>query len=122
MPLRTRHLTPLATLALAIVGPTSGASHPPHVQHSDTSVEIRTFQFAPDTIAVKAGTRVRWTNQDEIEHTVTAGTPEKRDTRFDGTLKAKGATYEASFDRPGTFTYFCDRHQFMRGTITVSGK
>jgi plastocyanin len=122
MPLRTRHLTPLATLLLALVGSTSGALHPPHVQHSDTSVEIRTFQFAPDTIAVKTGTRIRWINQDEIEHTVTAGTPEKRDTRFDGTLETKGATFEAGFDRPGTFTYFCDRHQFMRGTITVSGK
>jgi plastocyanin len=110
------------TLALALVTAPSGASHQPDVQPSNASVEIRTFQFAPDTIRVKAGTRIRWTNQDDIEHTVTAGIPEKRDTRFDGTLKAKGANYETTFDRPGTFTYFCDRHQFMRGTVVVSGE
>ena len=85
-----------------------------------TRVAIQTFQFAPDTLRVAAGTKVIWTNQDDIEHTVTAGTPPKRGAAFDAVLKTKGSTIERTFERPGTFTYFCDRHQFMRGTITIT--
>ena len=83
-------------------------------------VTIQTFQFAPDTLRVAAGTKVIWTNQDDIEHTVTVGTPPKRGAAFDAVLKTKGSTIERTFARPGTFTYFCDRHQFMRGTITIT--
>ena len=84
------------------------------------SVAIKTFQFAPDTLRVAAGTRVIWMNQDDIEHTVTAGTPPKLGAAFDAVLRTKGSTIERTFERPGTFTYFCDRHQFMRGTITIT--
>lgn len=84
------------------------------------TVEIKTFQFAPDTLRIQAGTRVTWMNRDEIEHTVTAGAPDARATTFDKALGGKGSTYEVAFDHPGTFGYFCDRHQFMRGTIIVT--
>lgn len=84
------------------------------------TVELKTFQFAPDTLRVGVGTTVRWTNKDDIEHTVTAGSPSERDTAFNATLAKKGTRAEKKFDRTGTFTYFCDRHQFMRGTITVT--
>ncbi len=96
------------------------------LQQIDTSttstarVAIQTFQFSPDTLRVAAGTKVIWTNQDDIEHTVTAGTASQRDSAFDAVLKAKGSTVERTFDRAGTFTYFCDRHQFMRGSITIT--
>ncbi len=83
-------------------------------------VDLKTFQFTPDTLRVSVGTTVRWTNQDEIEHTVTAGLPSERDLSFNAALAKKGATAERTFDRAGTFAYFCDRHQFMRGTITVT--
>jgi plastocyanin len=83
-------------------------------------VDLKTFQFTPDTLRVSVGTTVRWTNQDEIDHTVTAGSPSERDAAFNATLAKKGATAERTFDKAGTFTYFCDRHQFMRGTITVT--
>jgi plastocyanin len=96
------------------------------LQQSDTSapptarVAIQTFQFAPDTLRAVQGTKVVWTNQDDIAHTVTAGTPSQRDSAFDAVLKATGSTAERTFDRAGTFTYFCDRHQFMRGSITIT--
>ena len=34
-------------------------------------------------------------------------------------LNGKGAAVEITFDSPGTYVYFCDRHQFMRGAITM---
>jgi plastocyanin len=90
------------------------------VRTPDAAVDVRTFQFAPDTVRVKAGATVQWANQDDIEHTVTAGTPEKRDTRFGGLLAKKGSQYSSALNDPGTYPYFCDRHQFMRGVIIVT--
>ncbi|MGH7712931.1 MAG: cupredoxin domain-containing protein [Gemmatimonadaceae bacterium] len=54
---------------------------------------MRTFQFSPDTLRVAAGTRVVWTNQDEIEHNISA-TPTERDASFSALLKAKGTSAE----------------------------
>ena len=88
--------------------------------NGDASVAIRTFQFAPDTLRVKAGTRVVWSNADEIEHTITSGSPEKRDGPFRGVVDRRGATYSAVLERAGTYRYFCDRHRFMTGTVIVT--
>lgn len=83
-------------------------------------VDIRTFQFAPDTVKVTAGTTVTWTNRDEIEHTVTTGTPDGRDGTLHAVLRTKGDSVSMRFERAGTWAYFCDRHRFMRGVITVT--
>ena len=87
---------------------------------SDAAVMIRTFQFAPDTLRVKVGTRVVWTNADDIEHTITSGTPDVRDGRFNGVLDKRGAIYSAVLKQAGTYRYFCDRHRFMNGTVIVN--
>ncbi len=84
-----------------------------------SDVTIKTFQFMPSAIEVKAGERVTWTNTDDITHTVTSGTPERRDGLFNSPLPGKGATFSFTFAKAGTFTYFCDRHQSMRGEIRV---
>jgi plastocyanin len=39
------------------------------------SVTIQTFQLRPTPIKVRAGTRITWTNQDDILHTITSGYP-----------------------------------------------
>ena len=83
------------------------------------AVTIQTFQFQPVPLAVKAGTRVTWTNNDDIEHTVTSGTPESRNGRFNSPLEGKGATFSFTFTEAGTYPYFCDRHNHMRGEIHV---
>jgi len=86
------------------------------------TVAIQTFKYGPKTLEVAVGTSVTWTNGDEIEHTVSAGIPEHPDSLFDHALPTKGSTYEFTFARPGTFTYFCARHPFMRGEIRVVPK
>src|SRR6185436_13812748 len=86
--------------------------------NAPATVEIKTFQFAPDTLLVRIGTRVRWINRDEIEHTVTTGSPDKREPLINKLLAGKATEVELTLDRPGTYTYFCDRHHFMRGTLT----
>ena len=80
---------------------------------------IRVFQFQPGTLQVRAGTRVTWTNQDEITHTVTSGVPGRPDGRFDISLDGKAATGSATFPAPGAYPYFCARHPSMRGEVVV---
>jgi plastocyanin len=86
----------------------------------DAGISIKTFQFAPDTLRVKAGTRLVWTNTDDIEHTITSGTPDDTTGPFHGVVAKTGATYSATLNEPGTFRYFCDRHRFMNGTVIVT--
>jgi plastocyanin len=92
----------------------------PTPRPSAATVTIRTFQFAPDTLRVRAGTRVVWTNDDEIEHTITSTAADTRDGHFHGVVAKRGATYSAEFEKPGTYRYFCDRHRFMNGTVIIT--
>ena len=83
------------------------------------SAAVRVFQFQPGALQVRAGTRVTWTNQDEITHTVTSGVPGSPDGRFDVSLAGKGASGGATFAVAGTYPYFCARHPSMRGEVVV---
>ena len=93
----------------------------PPVLHSQsgTTINIQTFQFQPKQVEIKAGTQVTWINQDDIRHTITSGTPDNKDGRFDASLPGKGAKFSFTFAQPGTYRFFCDRHQHMRGEIVV---
>jgi plastocyanin len=87
---------------------------------SDVAVDIRSFGFRNTAIEVPVGTRVTWTNRDAVEHTVTSGVPGSGDGRFTGRLRGPNATFSYTFDRAGTYPYFCDRHHFMRGEIRIT--
>jgi plastocyanin len=81
-----------------------------------SKVTIKLFQFQPGRLQVNAGTTVNWVNDDEIFHTVTA---EKKESGFDGPLDGKGKSFSFTFSQPGNYTYYCDRHEHMRGEIEV---
>jgi plastocyanin len=83
-------------------------------------VSVRLFQFRPGDLQVKRGARVTWSNQDDIVHTVTSGTPERRDGRFDHRLAGRDATATVEFTDPGVYPYHCTRHPSMRGEIRVN--
>ena len=106
-------------LVLMLMGMTSRPSSAP-VEPAEATVDIRLFQFQPTPLEVQAGTRVTWVNTDDIEHTVTTGDVDHPDARLAGTLPGKGTQLSFTFDRPGVYSYFCDRHHFMRGEIRVT--
>jgi plastocyanin len=87
--------------------------------HAEAAVTIHGFGFKPDTAVVPVGTPVVWTNQDEIEHTVTAADSGAQ-PGFNGVLAGAGKTFRFTFTHAGTFPYTCARHSFMRGTIRVT--
>jgi len=77
-------------------------------------VTIVDFAFRSATTTVHAGDTVTWTNQGPHTHTATA-----RDGSFDTGRLSKGASAGHRFSSPGTFTYACTIHPFMKGSIRV---
>lgn len=83
-------------------------------------VLVQGFRFQPERLEVAAGATVTWTNEDDIAHTATAGTPDAPSGEFDVGLDGVGATGTHTFDEAGTYAYFCEVHNSMLGEIVVS--
>src|ERR1700758_4525229 len=80
-------------------------------------VAMRNISLSPDAIRVKAGSRVRWTNYDNVQHNVTSvGGPQRlRSGNF-----GQGAAYEVQLTRPGVVHYLDTTYPAtMNGTIEV---
>lgn len=80
-------------------------------------VTIKDFAFGPSSITVKRGTTVTWTNQDDVRHDVT---PVKSDDFEQSEMLGKGQSYSVTFDKVGTFAYFCSPHPYMKGQVIVT--
>jgi plastocyanin len=79
------------------------------------AVSIDNFTFGPQTLTVKAGTAVTWTNKDDIPHGIASAN--------NGFVKSRALdtddSYSFTFTTPGTYQYFCYIHPHMTGTIVV---
>ncbi len=126
-PIPTATQTPAATatrLPAASSTPTVAAASPvtPTLSASlapKQVVQVQAFDdfFRPENITVTAGTRVDWINVGKKKHTVT------NDTLFDSDILV-GQTFSYTFDKPGTYQYYCVIHSEsptdgMVGTVTV---
>jgi len=76
-------------------------------------VKIDSFNFSPAALTVKAGTKITWTNDDDIPHTVVSN----------GTFKSKvlgtGEKFTFTASKPGTYSYSCSIHPNMTGKVVV---
>jgi plastocyanin len=77
-------------------------------------VQIVEFSYEPDPVVVQVGGKVTWQNEDSAPHTATAD-----DGSFDTGTIEQGKLGSATFKEPGTFTYFCEIHPTMHGTVEV---
>jgi nitrite reductase (NO-forming) len=108
---------------------------PPSTEAADVDVEVVIPEGAfdpanadqaydPLTLAVDAGTTVRWTNDDTIAHTVTSGASDgtvgTADGLFDSGFINPGESFVYTFDDPGEFDYFCLPHPWMVGSVVVT--
>lgn len=94
-----------------------------------STVTTKLLDFTPEKLTVKAGTTVVWKVSDDVGHTVTTGTftlggeglrsTEEPDGVLDMPL-AKGKNVSHTFDKPGTYTYYCSIHKGMNGEVTVT--
>src|SRR5258708_18144509 len=109
-----------AGTSTATTAPTTAASAAAPVAAAAGDVTVQGFKFAPQSLEVKVGTTVTWTNKDSTVHTVTSGTPSAKDGKFDGEVQPGGGTFTFTFAQAGTFAFFCQRHPTsMSGTVVV---
>jgi amicyanin len=79
------------------------------------SVEISGFAFNPNTLTVKVGDTVTWTNKDSMGHTVTSDSG----SELSSSTLSNGQTYSHTFSTAGTFAYHCTIHTSMKANIVV---
>jgi plastocyanin len=103
-------VTALAAAILAAVAMFAAQS----AQAANTEVDIDQFAFAPQSITVKAGTTVTWTNEDDVPHTVASSSKFFKSKALDTKDK-----FSFTFTTPGTYEYFCSLHPHMTGAIVV---
>jgi plastocyanin len=78
------------------------------------AVGVSDDRFDPPTLTVDAGTKVSWTNNGRHTHTVTSDADDWGSQQL-----RPGAVYSYTFTRPGKYTYHCEAHPMMKGTILV---
>jgi len=94
--------------------PAAGAAAPV----ATTRVTIAGFALSPQTVTVRAGATVTWTNTDGEPHTVTA-TGAGAGGPSSPTLQ-QGDTFRFTFPKAGRFDYLCTIHPFMTATVVVT--
>jgi plastocyanin len=77
------------------------------------SVDIRNFAFHPQTVKIKRGGKVTFTNSSNVAHTATRG------GGFDTHQIAPRKSALVRFNQKGTFAYHCKIHPFMKGKVVV---
>jgi plastocyanin len=77
-------------------------------------VQIVDRAFLPQTITIKAGEAVTWTNLDGDEHTATG-------RGFDTGTIQPGQSATVVFTAPGIYDYVCQFHGEMTGQVVVTG-
>jgi plastocyanin len=87
------------------------------VQSGTVQVAYRNIAIDPDTLRVKVGSTIKWTNYDSVEHNVTS---EGGVSKFASKDFGEGGTYEIKANKPGIIHYECTIHPAsMNGTIEV---
>ena len=101
----------------SMMGGTSGAGGRCHgVPRTGAAVDasIAGFAFCPQTLIVRSGEQVTWTNADAAPHTVTS-----ESGAFDSGTLAQRDSWTLPQLRPGTYSYSCRIHPWMRGELRV---
>ena len=116
MKTRTWMLGIAILLAVLAAGsrPSTFAATPPANASSEVAVKIDNFSFSPATITVPVGTTVRWTNRDDIPHTVVSD-----DKAFKSKALDTDEDFTYTFTKPGTYSYFCSIHPKMVAKVVV---
>jgi plastocyanin len=112
-------------VALAAMSPTPRpTATPPHRSTATPTptpppagIAIKGLTFNPATLSVSRGTIITWTNEDGFPHTSTSDTAGVWDS---GPITGNGGSFRFTVHlAPGTYSYHCSIHPFMKGSITV---
>jgi plastocyanin len=84
-------------------------------QPGEISVTIDNFTFKPDAIRVPIGTKIVWENNDDIPHSIVETTGKFHSPALDTEDK-----FSFTFDKAGSYEYFCGLHPHMKGKVVVT--
>ena len=107
---RNLSIAAVALLAGLLCGADKAASH---------EVSIRNLRYDPAELNIKVGETVKWTNDDDRDHTVVS---RDKESKFKSPVLHQGESWSMTFDKAGKFSYGCRLHPRMRGVIIVSAK
>lgn len=109
------HLVVAALLVIAGFGliPSTHASAA-DASATVSEVTLGNFTMSPKILTVAVGTSVRWTNADDIPHTVVS-----EDQTFKSRVMDTDDHFTFTFSKAGTYKYFCSIHPHMTGTVIV---
>ncbi len=79
-----------------------------------SSVSIDDLTFTPGRIAVAVGTRVTFTNNDDVDHQIVID-----ELNFTSPVLKKGDTAIVAFVKAGTYTYYDGIRNALSGTVQV---
>jgi plastocyanin len=103
----------LLTLPLAaFILRSRATAHP--LSASSAEIKIDNFTFAPTMLIVRKGTRITWTNRDDIPHTVV-----ENDKLFKSHVLDTGEAFTFTPTQPGTYKYYCSIHPKMTAELIV---
>ena len=89
------------------------------MQSGHVAIAYRNIAIDPDTLRVKVGSTIEWTNYDSVSHNVTS---EGGSQRFASKDIGEGGTFAVKALKPGLIRYECTIHPTtMNGTIEVVG-
>ena len=118
---RTKLVPVLLLLVVGLVSACGGSDDPTSSKGAAAdggggttkTITIEDFAFSPVMATAKQGDTIIVTNKDGVSHTLTAD-----DGSFDTGTLSKG-NKPITLDEAGTFTYHCEIHSYMKGTIEV---
>jgi len=94
---------------------------PPHSVEVTMQGDGNGQNYHPALIVVVIGVNntVVWVNNDNVAHTVTARSVPAGASMFNSGNLNPGQTFEYTFTVPGNYTYYCEYHPWMVGTVVV---
>ena len=100
----------------AAAPPTTSTAAAKPAAGGTVAISMKNIQFVPKSMTAKVGQTVKWTNDDSVDHNVTATSGET----FKSKNFAQGGTYSYKLDKAGTIKYVCTIHPGMSGTLVVT--
>jgi plastocyanin len=82
----------------------------------EVEIKLQNIAFDPKDVSVKVGQKVKWVNEDSVDHNVVANSG----ASFKSKNFGNGGSFEFTADKAGTIKYVCTIHPGMTGTLTVT--
>ena len=105
----------LGAIAATSCGTDSTASSGENPPAIAATIHIADGKFEPREIDIEVGGSVMWINDDVASHDVKFLEP----SMFNSRVIKPAATWIQTFTSAGTYDYYCDFHNSMKGSVVV---